>query len=389
MSEWDDDLEPEEKRHRQRRDPDAADRLITADRQLIAAMLENPVDIEGLRAALVAEACPDRVVVSGMPALHVAIHKHDLAALDLLLRHAARTDDIDAQGAVALDEAYRQRFAEGIKLLRLAGAETRQVGSEPDELDDIYAPSYQARINSLLLQMANTGSARQVAQAIALGADPNARNPNAAPHFPPLHLAIARCDLEKVKILARAGADLFARNGHGEEAGDMIWYAPREKLFTPEWYAVFDYLRERGYDNLFLKHPASLSLDDLRQRAPGGPRNDASLLHYLVHMGHADFVFDALKKNPADRLTAADLLTKSKYHAETLLEAFNAQKLLPRLFTAEFWQGRLDEMLSLRPHVENHILMRGKVDFNRAAADVAGQQLKDLSRKAPKLKMKM
>jgi ankyrin repeat protein len=388
MSDWDEDLEPEEKRRRQWQDPETADRLIAADGLLIAALKKNPVDIDGLRAALAAEACPDRIVVNGLPALHVAIHKQDLAVLDLLLRHGARTDDIDAQGAVALDEAYRRRFREGIDLLRRFGAETRQVGGEPPDLDDIYAPSYQSRVNGFLFEMVRKGTARQVGQALALGADPNAEDTHARVNFPPLHLAVARCDMEKVEKLLAAGADIFARNGYGEEVADMIWYAPREKLFTPEWFALFDGLYERGYNNLFVKHPADLTLDDLRRPVPGGGTNDASLLHYLVHMGHADFVFGVLEKNPAERLTAADLLKKSRYHVETLLEAFNAHNLLPRLFSADLWQDRLDEMLTLRPLVEKNILMRGRLDFNKAAAEITARRLKDASRAAPRLQPK-
>src|SRR3954463_12678997 len=113
MSEWD-EFDPEQKRRRQLEDPLQAERLIAADKRLIAAMNRMPIDLEGLRTALKDDACPDRIVINGMPALHVAIHKRDVKALDLLLRHAARTDDWDIEGATAMDEAYRKRFHDGI-----------------------------------------------------------------------------------------------------------------------------------------------------------------------------------------------------------------------------------------------------------------------------------
>lgn len=387
MSEWD-ELDPEQKRRRMLNDPVQAARLIAADRALIAAMKCNPVDLSALTAALKNDACPDRVVINGMPALHVAIHKRDIKALDLLLRHAARTDDWDVEGATVMDEAYRKRFHEGIKLLKLFNAETRVYRAPGEDApEEVYAPSYEMRMNSLLLNMIRRGTPAQVQLALDLGANVHVRQEGLS-FTPPLHAAIAQCEPDKVKLLLDAGADVFARAGRGEDAVDMLWQAPAEKLLSAEWYAIFDRLYQHGYNNLFVRDPKQFTLDDLRQPLPNGDRDAPTLLQHLVHSGHAAVVFDILKKNPQDHLTAADFARENKKLRKTLLETCAEKGLLQNIFTVDIWQGRLEEMLSLRPLVENSYLMRNKVDFNKAAADVRARRLQDLKVKAPKLQLK-
>jgi hypothetical protein len=160
---------------------------------------------------------------------------------------------------------------------------------------------------------------------------------------------------------------------------------------------TFDELRAGGYQTLFSKHPADFTLADLRQPLPEeatrrGPARELvpppTLLHHLVANGKTDFVFDVLKRNPNDRLTAQDMLTRSEKDRETLLEAFSRASVLPRIFTSEIWQDRLEEMLSLKQHVDKSLRMRNAVDFNKAAADVRACRLQELKRKAPKLQLK-
>jgi ankyrin repeat protein len=388
MSEWD-EFDPEQQRREMLKDPVKADRLIAADKRLIAAMNKMPVDLEALKESLTAEACPDRIIINGMPALHVAIHKHDIKALDLLLRHAARTDDWDIEGATALDEAYRKRFHDGIKMLKLFSAEPRLVRRPDDEEPEaVYAPSYEMRMNTLLVNMIRRGTALQVKQAIELGANVNMSPPGNQNFWPPLHIAIAQCEPDKVKVLVEAGADIFARSSLGQEVVDELWHAPVAKLLGPEWSEIFDYLHEKGYSNFFVKHPSQFTLNDLRQQLPTGDKKAPTLLHHLIHAGQAEFVFNVLQKNPDDRLTAADFLKKSEQHRQTLLETCAGQGLLPKIFTADIWQGRLEEMLSLRNHVDNSFSLRGKVDFNKASSDVRACRLRELKVKAPKLQLK-
>ncbi|TAL30329.1 MAG: hypothetical protein EPN97_12975 [Alphaproteobacteria bacterium] len=397
MSEWD-DFDPEQKRRAMLDDPEKAERLIAADRRLIAAMLKNPIDVEGLRTALTDDACPDRIIINGMPALHVAIHKHDIKALDLLLRHAARTDDWDIEGATAMDEAYRKRFHEGIKLLKLFNAEPRIYG-EPghDKPDEVYAPSYEMRMNQLLFKMIRFGTAKQVSQAIELGGNVNMKAPEGQPFWPPLHVAVAQCELDKVKVLIEAGADIFARSSRGQEVCDVQWETPGVKFLSPEWDQIYDYLHDKGYANLFVKHPRDFTLNDLRQPLPESePKKDMrgeviyprTVMHHLVATNHADVVFDVLARNPQEHLTAQDFLTRSTRDRKTLLEACGDAGLLPKLFTSDIWQDRLEEMMSLRPHLEKSLSLRYKVDFNKASADVRARRLQELKKKAPKLQLK-
>lgn len=397
MSEWD-DFDPEQKRRAMLDDPEKAERLIAADRRLIAAMNRNPIDLEGLRNALTDEACPDRIVINGMPALHVAIHKQDIKALDLLLRHAARTDDWDIEGATVMDEAYRKRFQEGIKLLKLFNAEPRIYG-EPghEKAEEVYAPSYEMRMNQLLFKMIRFGTAKQVAQAIELGANVNMTPAPGQPFWPPLHVAVAQCELDKVKVLLDAGADVFARSSNGQEVCDVQWETPGVKFLSAEWDQVYDCLHERGYTNLFVKHPRDFTLNDLRQPLPQPePKRDMrgeiiqprTVMHHLVATGHADVIFDALARHPEDQLTATDFLTRSTRDRKTLLEAFGDAGLLPKIFTSEIWQDRLEEMMSLRPQLEKTLSLRYKVDFNKASADVRECRLRELKKKAPRLQLK-
>jgi hypothetical protein len=96
-----------------------------------------------------------------------------------------------------------------------------------------------------------------------------------------------------------------------------------------------------------------------------------------------------LERNPNDRLTAADMLMQeTPAPKRTVLKSLGGKGLLPRIFTEAVWQGRLEEMLSLRPVVEEDVWLRGKIDFNKAAADVRACRLRELKARAPKLKLK-
>jgi hypothetical protein len=386
MSQWE-DLDPDQKRRRMLDDPAQAPLLVAADKRLIAAMMQDPIDLKSLSAALRDHANPDRIVVNGFPALHVAVHRRDIQALSLLLDHGVSVNDWDAEGATALDEAHRKRFTEGVKKLKQFSAETRLViASGEDQPDPVEAASYQIRMNKRLLKMIERGEAEQVQQAIDLGADVNMQDGYS--FRPPLHTAALQCDAEKVKIILDAGADVFRRTKTGEDVLDILWQATPRRLFGPEWQQVYDVLTERGYNNLFARHPSQMTLSDLRQSFPDGQKDPPTLLHYLVRGGHADVVFDALKRNPDDRLTAADMLTKSTRYRKTLLDAFAETGRLADVFTADVWQDRLEEMLSLQPHAEKAFSAARKVDFSRAAADVRARRLQNLKLKAPKLKLK-
>ncbi len=387
MSEFD-DLDPYEKRWKRMQDPAGAAAVIAADARLKAALLKQPSDIQGLRDALRDNANPDRTIINGFPALHVAIHRKDIKALEVLLRYAAQTDDVNAEGYNALDEAQRQHWPQGVKLLKQEGAEFRVLGDNGEVADDPYAPRYQSRINNFLFEMVRKGTPEQVKQALELGADANAPQPSSHPYYPALHLAACYANVEKVKILLDAGADIFARSSRGHDVTDTMWQSGRNEILSPSWFETFDLLQARGFNTLFLKHPKDFSMEDLRQKVFIQGNDDPTLLEHMVEKGRADFVFSILEKHPDDKLRAADLLQTSKYYNNTtLLRALHNQKQLSRIFTSAVWQGRLEEMMSLRPAVENDFMMKKEVDFDKARAEVLEYRLRDLKKRAPSFKL--
>lgn len=390
MSEWD-ELEPHEKRYKLAQDPVAAARIVAADRQMIAALLSHPIDLKNLRDALKNDANPDRPIINGFPALHVAIEKHDIKALEILLRYSARTDDIDSEGQVALDVAHRRHFKEAVKMLELHGAETRLAKGEEPDLSDIYAPNYQRRINNLLTEMVRKGTPEQVQQMIDLGAEVNAIDPHSNPGFPALHHAACLCDVEKVKILLANGADPLQKSTRGHNVTDTMWQARVENLYSEKWLQIHDLVREAGYTNLFDHHPLKLDANDLRQNVAISGKGDPTLMQYLVDNGKADMVLDILARDGgAHPLTAAELSKRDgspHAHRGTLLDSFGRACKLSEVFTAAVWQGRVDEMLSLRGAVEANFAWQRQVDFEKAYNDVMAQRLKILRAKAPKLKL--
>ncbi len=389
MSEWD-ALEPHEKRYKLAQDPVAAARIVLADRQMIMAMMSHPIDLKNLRDALKNDANPDRHIINGFPALHVAIEKRDLKALEALLRYSARTDDIDPTGAVALDVAHRRHFKEAVKMLELHGAETRLAKGEEPDLSDEYAPNYQRRINNLLHEMVRKGTPEQVQQMIDLGAQVNAIDPHSNPGFPMLHHAACLCDVEKVKILLANGADPLQKSSRGHDVTDTMWQARIENLYSEKWLQIHDLVREAGYTNLFDHHPLKLDANDLRASVAISGKGDPTLMQYLVDNGKGDMVLDILGRDSSAPLTAQELSkreTAPGMMRSTLLESFGRAGKLSRIFTAAVWQGRVDEMLSLRTAVEKNPMFKPQVDFDTAYNDVMAQRLKILRAKAPKLKL--
>ncbi len=389
MSEWD-ELEPHEHRYKLAQDPAAATRIIAADKKMIAAMLANPIDLKNLRAALKEDANPDRHIINGFPAMHVAIEKRDLKALEALLRYGARTDDIDSEGQVALDVAHRRHFKEAVKMLEMHGADTRLAkGQEPD-LSDEYAPNYQRRINRLLNDMVRNGTPEQVQQMIDLGAQVNHIDTHSNPGFPVLHHAACLCDVEKVKILLANGADPLQRSSRGHDVTDTMWQSRIENLYSDKWLQIHDLVRDAGYTNLFDHHPLKLDANDLRQKVAISGQHDPTLMQYLVDNNQSDRVLDILGRDASSPLTAQELssrLETTGMWRGSLLESFGRAGKLSRIFTAAVWQGRVDEMLSLRPAVEKNPMFKPQVDFDTAYNDVMAQRLKILRAKAPKLKL--
>jgi len=387
MSEWD-EHDPIKKRQKLLADPAAAERLIAADRALIAACRKSPIDLDALHAALKNEASPDRLVFNGFPALHIALHQRDVRAMDMLLRFGARPDDVNGEFFNALDEAHRLQFPDGIKLLKRYGAELHQLRDEYDQRHDSVAPSYQSRADAHMFNMLKTGTAQQLRQALELGADANALENFKAPAYTPVQTAAAWVDVEKVKILLEYGADVTKRSSHGLDIIDVMWTAGTKALSAP-WVEIFDCAVAHGYTNMYQRHPSEMIFDDLMEPVQTSSKEKPTRLHYLVAHGQVEKVFEILERSSGRKLGAAELLRQEPYYRnETLLKAISSQNQLSRIFTAAVWHGRVEEMMSLQPAVERDVQMKKQVDFDKARAEVMGQRLRDMKSRAVNLKLK-
>lgn len=367
-------------------DADKAARQIEADNRFIAAMSAPVIDHAKIEAALNDGANPDRILNGGSPALHMAIQRQDAELVALLIKYDAELADTDADGATALDTAYRVRFPAGIRQLTDAGAPFRQIGADPRYFLPDDETNYQKRIDAALLIAVSKGSADDVRRALALGADANALEsaPDRA-RYCALHLAIARCDVEKVDVLLNAGADVHKVSGRGETSLDMLWWGGAKDLLGPAWHEIYKKLDERGGSTLFSRRPENLTITDLRATVPIGLDGKTTAMHFLVRMGKVDFVLDVIARSKTG-LTRVDLLKRSDYYGgETLLDAFVSSRKLSALFTAAVWRDRLDEMMGLRSHVENNPRATSQVDFDVAARDVRRYQQDELRRSAEQI----
>lgn len=360
-----------------------AARQIEADNRFIAAMSAPVVDHAQVEAALKDGASPDRILPEGRPALHAAVRRGDAALLALLIKYDAELSDTDADGATALDCAYSARFAQGIRLLSEEGAPLRLTGADPRYfLPDEGNGNYQKRVDAVLIRTVYKGTADELRRVLALGADPNAiEHAEGRARYSALHLAISRCDPEKVGALLSAGADVRAVSGRGESAFDMLWWVGSKDLLGAAWFDIYRMLDEKGARPRFSRRPEELTLADLRATVPIGLDGKTSTLHFLVRMGKMDLVMDVVARS-GEGLTQADLMKRSGYYGgETLLEAFVASRHLSRLFTAAVWRDRLDEMLALQPRIEADPRARAQVDFDAAVRDIRRYQQGELHRR--------
>lgn len=372
-------------------DPEKAVKQTAADDKLIHALRQNIVDVRKVEAALLDGANPDRIVRDGYPALHIAVRRQNLPLMQLLLQYDANLEDVDGAGNSILDAAYQERFGAGVRVLSEAGAKLRLTGLDAYDMIPDEGENYQRRIDEVMFRALRGGTAGDVKNALALGADPNAEEYHAQPAYCALHLAIARCDLEKVTLLLDAGGNVEKTSGRGETSLDMLWWAGARELFTDDWHKIFKMLENRGARTLFSRHPDELSLNDLRRTVPIGLDGETTALHFLVRMGKMDFVMDVIRRDE-DGLTLEDLNKRSSYYKdETLLDAFVGSKRLSDIFTAHVWQGRLEDMLSLQPAVNDNPKARWQVDFDAAKQDVLRYRRRALQKSAqnkPGLKLK-
>lgn len=355
---------------------------IAADNRLIAAMSAAQINHAEVEAALQVGANPDRMLKGGIPALQVAIRRRDAELVALFIKYDAELADTDADGATALDTAYRMRFPAAIRQLTEAKAPFRQIGSDPRYFLPDDENNYQKRIDAAMLNAVRNGTAEDVRRALALGADANAlEDAQGRARYCALHIAIAFCQGDKVDALLAAGADVRAVSGRGETSLDMLWWAGSRELMGPEWHRIYKALDERGASTLFSRRPEDLTITDLRANVPIGLDGRTTAMHFLVRMGKIDFVLDVIARSKSG-LMRSDLVKRSDYYGgESLLEAFANSRRLSSVFTAAVWRDRLDDMLRMRALVDQTPRAPGQVDFEKAVRDIRRYQQEQLRRR--------
>lgn len=345
-------------------DPKLAAQQAAADQLLIAAFHDRKLDIEKLRKALDAGANPSRVVWNGYPALHLAVMRRSSPAVTLLLQHGAMVSDVDARGVTALKEAINIDFDAAINLIKHYGGE---------QAAPVFESNYQTLIDEETTNIVKYGKVEQLNAAILLGADVNAKA------MPPLLATMPRCDTNIVDVLLKAGADPTAEHSKYGNVFAQIWRASNSMLGSQKWldfYAAIVRICPEHAETM--PNPNTMTVADLLKPCPVAQQKDCTYLHHLIDAGKADFVMDVIRRDRQNKLTANDFLQKCG--TRTLLEVIVDKGFLATFFSADVWQSRVQEMLSLEKHLSPDV--RKSFDFNQAAADLRAMRFGERKERA-------
>lgn len=364
------------------RDPALSAAQVAADNRLIQSLVASEIDIAELKKALDAGANPDRTVWNRQSALHMAVLRRSAEAVALLLKYDVSVEDINGQGATALDEAHRISFKEGVKLLTEVNARTNLY--DPRGSSAGYT-SYQDRINLELIQTAadRKRHPREIRTALDLGAeiDPGGDSPS------PLFLAIANCSEEKVDILLEAGATLQPVDQSEGTALAQLWHARPHDILSPEWRRLYKKIHERGGGDMFSTACDDFTLKDLRQTL-GLPLafGQMTVMHHLVSAGQIDFVLAAILRDPAQKLMPEDLMKSVRIGDENIcLIAEIAKKgRLDDFLSVAVWQDRGDALVRLQSMLNPEFILQNKIDFEKHIANARAHRQKMLQQHAKK-----
>ena len=185
--------------------------------------------VEAVRALVAARNDVNATELDGSTALHWAVHKDDVATVDLLLRAGANVTVVNRYGISPLFLAAENGNAAIIERLLGAGA---------DPTTKVTAGG------TVLMTAARAGNADAVRVLIAHGANVNAREETRQQTA--LMWAAARGNVETIKALIAAGADLRATSTEHKEVFENTFLAGRRipasgapiRLFTPLLFAV-------------------------------------------------------------------------------------------------------------------------------------------------------
>lgn len=356
------------------RDPVRCQKQIAADNKLIYILKQPQIDLAALEAALDEGANPDRVVMKGYPALHVAILRQSAEAVKLLLRYDADIFVYDPQGRLPQEQALLNGFTAGQNIL--ADALSTQQGT-PDE------DTYQDMINTEVLQAAidNRRPARELAAAIALGGHVNVTTQL----VPPLLLAAAAANEEKVDILLRAGAVVPSAENPKDEILRHMWNADKNRLFSDEWFRIYDKLVKKGAGDLFTRHPLRYTLADLREPLGlAGEFGQRTRFMHLALMDKFDYLVAVIAADKKNHVTINDFLVSTTLNGKqkTLLDVMMEAGRLDDFLTPEIWGTRVADLERLRPYVMLHSLGRREVDFDAALQRVRDYRQSELTKQS-------
>ena len=181
-------------------------------------------DVDAVR-ALVAEQSADLngTAADGATALHWAVHRDDLALVDLLIGAGADVAPTNRYGVQPIALAAENGNAAILEALLDAGADPNASLSGGE---------------TALMTAARAGSADAIRLLLVRGADPNARDEFRGQTA--LMWAAARNNAAAVHALAELGADVHARTETGGRppSGSSMFYAPHPTGFTALMFAA-------------------------------------------------------------------------------------------------------------------------------------------------------
>jgi ankyrin repeat protein len=205
----------------------------TGRRTLMLAYIQKG-DTAGLQVLLQGRAPVNGYDDTGITPLGAAVRAGRLEMVHDLLEHDADPSGADSSNGTPLDYALREDKKDIVNVLMGKGATTSAKGSEGLDLFHQAAKSGKAGVLKLLLDRdpqlakgssgftalmqaayyAGSSGAEVASMLLQAGADPNAADPNqSSSRSTPLHYAVSAGNVQTVKTLLAAHADINARDG--------------------------------------------------------------------------------------------------------------------------------------------------------------------------------